>query len=254
MQNTKIPWTKQTCNPWIGCTKISAGCDYCYASMYPYYAIHWKDGSRKVMADSNWEKPYKWDREARETGELVTVFAGSMCDVFDKNAPEGQRERLWKVIRETPNLIWIVLTKRASNIERYLPADWGDGYDNVWLGVTVENRRHGFPRIRRLKKIPAKVKFLSVEPLLEDLGRLDLSGIDWVIVGGESGPKSKIRVMKKKWVRNILRQCREQAVAFFFKQWNGTDGRLLDGREYNEYPTIAKRQTKVGLFGLVRND
>ncbi len=105
-----------------------------------------------------------------------------------------------------------------------------------------------------MKKIPAKIRFLSVEPLLEDLGRLDLSGIEWVIVGGESGPKSKIRVMEKPWVLKIKKQCKEQGVAFFFKQWNGTDGRLLNGREYNDYPPMAKkRKTKPGLFGVVSN-
>ena len=107
------------------------------------------------------------------------------------------------------------------------------------MGVSVENKKHGLPRIKYLKNVPAKIKFLSCEPLLEDLGELDLTGIDWVIVGGESAPKAKARVMKKEWVYNIKRQCEEQDVAFFFKQWNGKDGCLLDGREYKQWP-IAK--------------
>lgn len=192
------------------------------------------------MSAGNWAKPVCWNREAQKTGIRRRVFCGSMCDVFDKNAPEGQRERLWELIRNTPMLDWQLLTKRAPNIEKYLPADWGDGYDNVWLGVTVENRRHGLGRMARLKQIPAKVHFLSCEPLLEGLGRVDLAGIDWVIVGGESGPYA--RPMDIAWVGAIRRQCEAQGVPFFFKQWGGRKdkgGCLFDGAEIKQWPMVA---------------
>ncbi len=150
------------------------------------------------------------------------------------------------VIFNTPNLNWLLLTKRAPNIKKYLPHDWRNGWDNVWLGVTVENRKHGLRRIDILRNTPAAIRFLSIEPLLEDLGTLDLTGIDWVIVGGESGHKSKIRVMKKQWVMNIKKQCEEQGVPFLFKQWDGKSGRLLNGKEYSEYPVSCRN--RPGLF------
>ena len=134
-------------------------------------------------------------------------------------------------------LRWQLLTKRASNIERYLPGDWGDGYPNTWLGVTVENRRHGLRRLEVLREIPARIRFLSVEPLLEGLGDLDLSGIHWVIVGGESGPHA--RPMDQSWVERIQDQCKEQGTPFFFKQWGGKrnkGGCLLNGCEVKEWP------------------
>ena len=136
---------------------------------------------------------------------------------------------------------WQLLTKRAPNIEKCLPYDWCDGYGNVWLGVTVENRAHGLPRLDRLRNIPAKVRFLSIEPLLEDLGSVDLSGIHWVIVGGESGALA--RPMEQAWADNVIRQCREQGVAVFFKQWGGRradkGGCTIGGAEIKEFPRAA---------------
>ena len=163
-----------------------------------------------------------------------------MCDWTDNNAPAGQRDRLWELIRATPNLDWQLLTKRAPNIKRCLPTDWGNGYDNVWLGVTVENRQHGLPRIEHLRRAPAKVRFLSIEPLLEDLGEIDLTGIHWVIVGGESGPNA--RPMAIEWVGNLRRQAEAAGVPFFFKQWGGRrdkGGCLLQGVEIKEWPVAA---------------
>lgn len=160
-----------------------------------------------------------------------------MCDWADMNAPDGHRDRLWELIRATHNLDWQLLTKRAPNIAKFLPPDWGDGYANVWLGVTVEDREHGLPRIEHLRNIPARVRFLSIEPLLEDLGEIDLTGINWVIVGGESGHGA--RFMESLWVERIQWQCQAARVPFFFKQWGGKRGQgsnLLNGHEVKQWP------------------
>lgn len=141
------------------------------------------------------------------------------------------------LIRATPNLDWQLLTKRAERIEALLPDDWGGGYPNVWLGVTVENRIQGIPRIDALRRIPARVRFLSCEPLLEDLGKVDLRGMHWVIVGGESGPRA--RPMNPDWVSSIQNQCWKQSVPFFFKQWGGRKGKggcLVAGEEFKDWP------------------
>lgn len=192
------------------------------------------------MSADNWRKPARWQRIAEATGIRRRVFCGSMCDWTDKNAPEFQRARLWALIRSTPMLDWQLLTKRAPNIARCLPTDWGAGYENVWLGVTVENRKHGLPRIEYLRRVPAKVRFLSVEPLIEDLGEIDLTGIHWVIVGGESGHGA--RPMDAAWVESIKRQCEAMGVALFFKQWGGRinkGGCLIDGGEVKQWPAAA---------------
>jgi protein gp37 len=212
--HTEIAWTDSTFNPWWGCTKIAPGCDHCYAA-----ALDRRTGGDywgtqpKTLSESNWQKPHRWDRKAAQAGIRHRVFCGSMCDWCDKDAPEDQRDRLWGVIRSTPALDWQLLTKRAPRIKTCLPSDWATGYRNVWLGVTVENRKHGLPRIEHLREIPAHVRFLSVEPLLEDVGELDLTGIHWVIVGGESGPAA--RPMHPDWAGRVVAQCREQAVPVF---------------------------------------
>lgn len=227
---TEISWTDHTFNPWWGCTKVAPGCDHCYAAEWDkrFGGKHWeKDTDPRTMSDANWKKPAQWNRKHPGT----KVFCGSMCDVFDNNAPAGQRERLWDAIRATPNLHWQLLTKRAPNIIKSLPNDWMEyrlpmhggwlpNYKNVWLGVTVEDRRHGLKRLEILRDIPSAFRFLSIEPLLEHLGDIDLTGIDWVIVGGESGKNA--RPMRQEWVLDIFAQCREQNVPFFFKQQGGT--------------------------------
>ncbi len=241
-EKTAIAWCDSTFNPWWGCTKVAPGCDNCYAAALDKRSggDFWNDKPR-AMSATNWKKPLKWNREA--TGRHL-VFCGSMCDVFDKNAPDGQRARLWYLIRRTPNLTWLLLTKRASNIEKYLPYDWGDGYENVWLGVTVEDKEHGLARAKILNTIPARLRFLSCEPLLEDLG-YELSwiidnGIYWVIVGGESGPNA--RPMEPVWVDSIRTDCEMLSTPFFFKQWGGNTrdkgGHLLNGEICQEFPTI----------------
>lgn len=239
-ETTEIAWTDSTFNPWWGCTKVGPGCDNCYAEALDRRTggNHWGLGTipRNLSAD-NWRKPRRWNRQAEEDGTPRKVFCGSMCDWADKNAPAGERDRLWQLIRETPMLRWQLLTKRAPNIKRYLPDDWGAGYQNVWLGVTVENRKHGLRRLDVLREIPAKVRFLSVEPLLEDLGELDLTGIHWVIIGGESGHHA--RKMEPEWVINLLYDCESQNVPFFFKQWGGRKdkgGCLINGAELKQWP------------------
>ena len=235
-EKTAISWCDSTFNIAWGCTKISPGCDNCYAAALDKRTggDHW-NGKPRIMSDANWKKPLKWNRKA--TGRHL-VFCGSMCDWADKNIPDGQRERLWQLIRDTPNLTWLLLTKRATNILKYLPDDWGEGYENVWLGVTVENRWHGIRRASILKTIPAKIRFLSCEPLIQSLPRLNLTGIHWVIVGGESGPKA--RPIQPWWVDRIRLNCEEDHVPFFFKQWGGNTrdkgGHLLNHQIFQEFP------------------
>jgi protein gp37 len=242
---TGISWTDHTHNEWWGCSSTAgAGCDKCYAAVLDrrtggnYFGI---GTSPRRTKEQNRNKPYRWNRDAEASGKRLRVFCGSMMDFFDKNAPQGAREALWSKIKETVHLDWQVLTKRPSNITKMLPADWGNGYANVWLGATCEDRKSGLRRLEQLREIPAKVRFLSVEPLLEDLGEINLEGIQWCIVGGESG--GGFRAMEKAWADRVIAQCREQGVAVFFKQWGGTasdaGGCLIDGREIKEWPKVA---------------
>ncbi len=217
---TDIPWTDSTFNPWWGCTKVSPGCLHCYAeSLDKCYrgGRNWGRGApRQVVAESTWREPHKWEHKAAASGKRIRVFCGSMCDVFDPEAPAKARQRLFELIRNTPNLDWQLLTKRPQNIARYLPTDWGNGWRNVWLGSTVEDQKRAAERIAILRAIPARIRFLSCEPLLEYLGDLDLRGIHWVIVAGESGGNA--RPFDVMWARHIQQQCASQRVAFFAKQ------------------------------------
>lgn len=241
-ENTRIAWTNHTFNPWEGCQRVGPGCDHCYAESrdvrFTGGTLWGPRAARRVMSDGNWAKPFSWDKKAGNDDNNNLVFCGSLCDWADNKAPDGQRDRLWSVIRSTANLRWQLLTKRAGNIQRYLPDDWDNGYQNVWLGVTVENKKHGIPRIDILRDIPAVVRFLSVEPLLEDLGDVDLRGIHWVIVGGESG--NDHRTMERSWVISLREQCADNGVPFFFKQWGGRGGDkggcLIDLFEHKEFP------------------
>lgn len=257
MGTTTISWTGTpldsggiaggfTLNPWWGCEAIAPGCDRCYAEAFDRRTggAHWGPGARpRPMSEAYWRNPGKWNAKAIREGTRLRVFAGSMCDVMDKHAPPGARDRLWAEIRATQALDWLLLTKRAPNIVRFLPSDWGTGYENVWLGVTVENRKHGLPRIEHLRKVPSRIRFLSIEPLLEDLGAIDLTGIHWVIVGGESGPGA--RPMEVDWVRSIRAQCDAAGVPFFYKQKGARSssgdkgGCLLDGLEVKAWPVAA---------------
>jgi protein gp37 len=247
--NSNIEWTNHTFNPWWGCTKVSDGCKSCYAEALAKRYGHRVWGSsrpRRLMSDNHWKEPIKWNAEAERRRIRYRVFCASMADVFEENAPEGQLERLWEVIRRTPNLDWQILTKRPHRISNLLPSDWGAGYENVWLGTSVEDDRV-IERVPHLIAVPAVIHFLSLEPLIGPLPNLPMQGIDWVIVGGESGPRS--RLMEESWVLDIRRQCSEAGVPFFFKQWGGVRkkeaGRKLQDEFYNEMPKIRRRRQKA---------
>lgn len=223
-ENSKIEWTRHTFNPWIGCQKVSPGCDHCYAEAMMadrYGRVIWgPHGDRSRTSPGNWRKPRQWDRAAAAAGERHRVFCASLADVFDNHRsilPEWRAD-LWSLIRETQNLDWLLLTKRPQNIAKMLPADWGDGWQHVWLGTTVENQDEADRRIPHLRAVPAKVRFLSAEPLVE-MTVPDLRGIAWVIVGGESGRCA--RKLNPFWARILRDQCASEQVAFFMKQMGG---------------------------------
>lgn len=225
-ENSKIEWTDHTFNPWVGCTKVSPACDNCYAEGWAKrtgQADLW-NGERRRTTAANWRKPLKWDDAAKAEGVRRRVFCASLADVFDNQVPEAWRDDLWRLIDLTPNLDWLLLTKRPQNIAKMLPEAWEpNGWRNVWLGTTVESQAEAARRIPVLLAVPARIRFLSCEPLL---GPLDLDdvlyptgvapGIDWAIVGGESGGHA--RYMEPTWARKILTDCRTAGVAAFMKQ------------------------------------
>jgi protein gp37 len=241
---SRIEWTEQTWNPAVGCTKISAGCKNCYAETMATRL--------KAMGTPGYENgfalqilPERLEDPVRRKKPTV-YFVNSMSDLFHEKIPDAYIEQVFDVIRRTPHHTYQILTKRGARMARFFKTRAVP--ENAWLGVSVENRKHGVPRIDHLRRVPAKIRFLSVEPLLEDVGELDLHDIHWVIVGGESGPKA--RPMKEEWADSIRAQCEEQQVAFFFKQWGGwgadgkrrakhANGRLLNGRTWDEMPTSA---------------
>jgi protein gp37 len=185
--NTKIEWTDHTFNPWVRCTKASPGCDNCYAEALMdkrFRRVTW-GGERRRTSQSAWHEPRVWNRRAAEDGRPHRVFCASVADVFDNQVPEEWRTGLFALIAETPHLTWMLLTKRPQNIRKMLPATWDSGWPNVWLGTTTENQVEAERRIPLLQAIPATVRFLSAEPLLEAITP-DLSGIGWIICGGEA--------------------------------------------------------------------
>ncbi len=238
---SQIEWTEQTWNPTTGCTKVSAGCKHCYAEVMAKRlkamgANGYQNGFELSLLPERLTQPIKRKKP-------TTYFVNSMSDLFHENVPFAFIDKVFDVIRETPRHRYQILTKREDQLLAYFKTRTVP--DNVWLGVSVENIKEGLPRIDVLRKIPAKIHFLSIEPLLEDLGEVDFSDIHWVIVGGESG--SKARPMKEQWVLNIQTQCEEQDIAFFFKQWGtwGADGvkrnkhkngKLLKNRIHHTYP------------------
>lgn len=242
---TIIAWTQHTFNPWRGCTHVSPGCDNCY--MFAGQR-RWGRDPTVVVRTNTWGDPVKWNREARDAGRIDRVFTCSWSDWFH-SAADAWRDEAWRLLDDTPHLDYQILTKRAKRIERHLPKDWGeDGYGNVWLGVSVESPAF-LNRIDILRDIPAVVRFLSIEPLLEDVGKLDLRGIDWVIVGGESGPG--FRDMPHEWAISIRDQCRDAGVAFFFKQsanLHTERGIELDGRIERAYPVPRTPKETFTLF------
>lgn len=236
--NSHIEWTDATWNPVRGCVKISPGCKHCYAEKFaerfrgvkghPY-----EQGFDLRLVPEKLTEPFGW-----RSPKLV--FVNSMSDLFQDGVPDSYVRAVSHVMTTANWHTYQVLTKRSARMQQLLSENlrFAAEQENIWWGVSVEDQRYGVPRIAHLQQAPAKVRFLSIEPLLEDLGEIDLTGIAWVIVGGESGAGA--RPMKRDWVVSIRRQCREQRVPFFFKQWGGVrkakNGRLLDGRTYDEYP------------------
>ena len=246
-EKTRIGWTHHTFNFWVGCTKISPECENCYI---PRAVRKSPDevfkGPKKTKG---WSKPVGWNRKAAEAGERRRVFTCSVSDFFHADA-DPWRSDAWQVIRSCPDLDWLILTKQAKRIVDHLPTDWGDGYDNVWLGVTV-GCEASMCRLPYLRQVPAKVKFVSVEPLLERLDfRPFLDDVDWVITGCEKAGKDKRRGMNIDWVRDIDYQCQYFDVPHFFKQaYMANDGKicnqpLLDGRIVQQFPSPRRRETK----------
>jgi len=277
-KDSKIEWTHHTFNPWWGCERVSPACKNCYAETWAHRLGMdlWRKGApRRMLGDAYWRQPLIWNREAGRAGRRARVFCASMADVFeDRRDLDLPRERIWKLIAETPNLDWLLLTKRPHRVHQLTP--WGDTWPrNVWLGTTVENQRWAEKRVPQLLEHAAAVHFLSCEPLL---GPVDLSAwmprrgrecaIAWVIAGGESGRRA--RPMNPDWARSLRDQCKAHGVPFHFKQWGAwvlaedetearvlrtlvgdgkpitmvrldkkRAGRLLDGRHWNEIPATA---------------
>lgn len=231
---SKIEWTDATFNPWVGCTKVSPACDHCYAESWAKRSgmVQWGNAPRRRTSVANWNKPLKWNRQAEKDGRRIRVFCASLADVFDNQVPKEWRTDLWTMIIDTPYLDWQLLTKRPQNIRKMMPSRLFN-YDNIWIGTTVENKEEAERRAPYLRELTTNVRFLSIEPLLEDLGNIDLTGVDWVIVGGESGPGA--RVMKADWARNIRNQCKAAGVAFFMKQMT-KKAPIPDDLLVREYP------------------
>jgi protein gp37 len=242
---SRIEWTEQTWNPTIGCTKISPGCKHCYAETM----------ARRLQAigvkgyDNGFKLNILPERLAEPLNRRkpTTYFVNSMSDLFHNDIPFGFLDRVFDVIKRTPQHTYQILTKRASRMRKYFVPGERLAPGNAWFGVSVENRKHGVPRIDELREVEASIRFLSVEPLLEDIGDIDLTGIHWVIVGGESGPKA--RRMDPEWVASIQEQCEQAGVAFFFKQWGGwgadgkkrpkkENGRLFAGKRWDQMPAV----------------
>jgi protein gp37 len=277
-KDSKIEWTHHTFNPWWGCTKVSPGCKHCYAETWAKRLgknLWGHRADRRELSAAYWKQPFAWDALAASEGIRARVFCASMADVFeDRRDLDERRARLWQIIERTPNLDWLLLTKRPHSVEKLAP--WSDDWpENVWLGATAENQHWLDKRMPFLVATRARTLFLSCEPLLGpiDLSRWALQGkkggrfVDWVIGGGESGHGA--RPMSPDWIRGLRDQCAEQKVRFHFKQWGnwrpiqedaterGTTktlfltsgdritvvhvgkkeaGRALDGRQWDEFP------------------
>jgi len=234
MATSSIEWTQMTWNPTTGCTKISAGCKNCYAEKMTRRLIamgqkKYKAGFNTIVTHPNTLMiPYKWKSNKM-------IFVDSMSDLFHKDVPISFIKQVFRVMNENPQHIFQVLTKRAKRLfDLHEKLEWTD---NIWMGVTIENN-DVLDRVDYLRKTNAKVKFLSLEPLLSEINIINLKKIDWVIVGGESGFSA--RPIEIEWVKSIKKQCKQNKVPFFFKQWGGKNkknaGRLLEGKLYSEMP------------------
>ena len=251
---SRIEWTEHTWNPTTGCTKVSPGCRYCYAEtmakrLQAMGTPGYDNGFRLSLMENRLGQP---SRRKKPT----IYFVNSMSDLFHEDIPNEFLDRVFSVIKETPHHTYQILTKRSDRLRSYFSKKTVPS--NAWLGVSMENRQYGIPRIDDLRAVDATVRFISAEPLLEDIGKLDLSGIHWMIAGGESGPKA--RPMQTAWVESIHRQCGCFGIAFFFKQWGGwgadgkrrpkkANGRVFNGRVWNEMPGYPlNRQSPSGVF------
>lgn len=273
-EGSKIEWTDHTFNPWTGCTKITPGCDHCYAEGWAKRSglVKWGNHDRKRTTVDYWKGPVIWNRNADRfealKGHRQRVFCASLADVFDNQAEPEWRADLFALIRQTPRLDWLLLTKRPFNIAKMLPADWADGYPNVWLGMTAEDQERYDARWPQLAAVPAVVRFISYEPAI---GPLSIASAevkpDWLIAGGESGHGA--RPMRAEWAREIVAECRQLGIAPFFKQWGtnannpllygrdisteeakeidpyGKGGGLLDGELVREFPTVRSKGESV---------
>jgi protein gp37 len=243
-ENSKIGWTHHTMNFWWGCNKVSQECRCCYIGQIMRRAG--REPFQGPMRTKDWSPPHKWNREAAKQRKRLRVFTCSMSDFFHAGADEW-RDEAWHIIRECRQLDWLILTKRPEFIRERLPADWGTGYANVWLGVTCGVESSMWP-VEEILQIPAHLRFISAEPLL---GPLDLRaylgrGIDWVITGCENAHQNKRVAMDLDWVRDIEQQCREAGIPHFFKQYYAGnqlqfDGKL-DGRCRQAFPRRPARR------------
>lgn len=260
-EHSKIEWTDATWNPVRGCTKVSPGCKHCYAETFaerfrgvpghPY-----EHGFDLRLIPGKLAEPLRWPTPK-------TVFVNSMSDLFQDRIPADYIVAVARVMQRAPWHVFQVLTKRSERLRDLLhgPLQFASQLQHIWWGVSVEDKRYGLPRIDELRAAPAAIRFLSIEPLLEDIGQINLSGISWVIVGGESGPGA--RPMLTPWVEAIRRQCDEASVPFFFKQWGGVqkskNGRELNKRTYDSMPPriispIAGRESRMRLVGEVEHE
>ncbi|MGA3318953.1 MAG: phage Gp37/Gp68 family protein [Candidatus Korobacteraceae bacterium] len=247
---TKIEWTDATWNPVRGCSKISPGCKHCYAERFAerFRGVKghpFEQGFDLRLVPEKLADPLRWSTPRM-------IFVNSMSDLFHGGVPQAYISKVVSVMRLARWHTYQMLTKRSGRLRELLcgPLREASEEAHIWWGVSVENRKHGFPRIADLQAAPAAIRFLSIEPLIEDLGTLPLDGISWVIVGGESGPGA--RVMQTAWVLSIQEQCKDARIPFFFKQWGGVrkkaSGRSLQGRTHDEYPARVQQPTlPVGM-------
>jgi protein gp37 len=247
--STQIEWTDSTWNPVTGCTKVTAGCDFCYAERFSerFRGVKghpFENGFDLTLRPERLEQPLRWQQPRR-------IFVNSMSDLFHKEVPTTFIDAVFDTMEKASWHTYQVLTKRSSLMTRYLRKRYADGLapQHIWLGVSIEDAKN-VVRLTHLKVAPARTKFVSFEPLIGPVGPVNLKGIDWVIVGGESGPRA--RPIEEAWVLEIRDRCKADKVAFFFKQWGGirpkAGGRLLKGREWNQYPdTVKRRVIEVAL-------
>jgi protein gp37 len=243
-KSSYIQWTHHTYNPWIGCTKVSPGCIHCFAEkcdkLRGYTDDGWGPGKPRHRTKTHADV-MKWNKALENTGRRERLFCASLGDIMDDEIDPSWRSDLWTLIESTPNLDWLLLTKRPQNYAKFLPRSWFlDGFPpNVWIGTTAENQEYADLRMPLLIQIPAVVRFVSAEPLISNIDFSPwISQLDWIIVGGESG--HHFRTMNPEWATNIRDQCQAHDVAFFFKQWSGIHpgklGNELEGVAHQCYP------------------